>query len=92
MVGSNGRPVPIAEPPFYGLITVPGTTQNNGGLKVDTLLRVIDVFGEPIKGLFAAGEVAGGFHGNGYLSGTHVGAAIIFGQLAGMHAAASPLS
>ena len=88
LVGTHGRPVPIVQPPFYGLVTIPGTTQTNGGVRVDTRMRVLDVFGVPITGLFAAGEVAGGFHGGGYLSGTHVGAALVFGQLAGRAAAA----
>ena len=88
LVGETGRPTPIARPPFYGVVTVPGTTQNNGGLKVDGDLRVVDVFGDPINGLYAAGEIIGGFHGNGYLAGTHIGMALVFGQIAGRKAAA----
>ncbi|MEJ8570028.1 FAD-dependent oxidoreductase [Microbaculum marinum] len=83
LVGHSGTPRKIAAPPYYGIVTVPGTTHFNGGLKIDPEMRVIDVFGHPIAGLFAAGEVTGGFHGRGYLSGTHVGMALIFGQLAG---------
>jgi fumarate reductase flavoprotein subunit len=86
MVGTSGKPVPIVEPPFYGMVTVPGTTHFNGGLKIDPAMRVIDVFDQPIPGLFAAGEVTGGFHGRGYLSGTHIGMALIFGQVAGRNA------
>lgn len=88
LVGTAGTPPAIASGPFYGIVTVPGTTHFNGGLKVDTSLRVMDVFGEPIAGLYAAGEVTGGFHGSGYLSGSHVGMALIFGQLAGQNAMA----
>ncbi len=87
LVGTSGKPLPIIEPPFFGVTTVPGTTHFNGGLKIDTQMRVIDVFGDPIPGLFAAGEVTGGFHGRGYLSGSHVGMALIFGQIAGRSAA-----
>jgi len=89
LVGTTGTPPAIASGPFYGIVTVPGTTHFNGGLKVDASLRVIDVFGEPIAGLYAAGEVTGGFHGAGYLSASHVGMALIFGQLAGQKAAAA---
>jgi fumarate reductase flavoprotein subunit len=89
LVGTAGTPPAIASGPFYGIVTVPGTTHFNGGLKVDVALRVIDVFGEPVAGLYAAGEVTGGFHGAGYLSASHVGMALIFGQLAGQNAAAS---
>lgn len=87
LVGVSGKLLPISEPPFYGVTTVPGTTHFNGGLRIDTQMRVIDVFGDPIPGLFAAGEVTGGFHGRGYLSGSHVGMALIFGQIAGRSAA-----
>lgn len=51
-------------------------------LKIDTAMRVVDVFREPIPGLYVAGQVAGGFHSCGYLSGTHVGMTLIFGQAA----------
>lgn len=87
LVGTSGAASAVAAGPFYGIVTVPGTTHFNGGIKIDTSLRVIDVFGEPIEGLYAAGEVTGGFHGNGYLSASHVGMALIFGQLAGQNAA-----
>jgi len=47
-------------------------------------MRVISAFddGAPIDGLYAAGEVTGGFHGYGYMSGTAFGKALIFGVVA----------
>ena len=33
-----------------------------GGLKINTHAQVVDVEGHIIKGLYAAGEVAGGIH------------------------------
>ena len=45
-------------------------------------MRVIDVFGAPIGGLFAAGEVVGGFHGGAYMTGSALGKAAIFGRIA----------
>jgi len=89
LVGTAGDLAPIEQPPYYAIVTVPGTTHFNGGLKVDTDMRVIDLFGEPINGLYAAGEVTGGFHGSGYLSATHVGGALIFGRRAGTAATLS---
>jgi fumarate reductase flavoprotein subunit len=92
-IGSDdGELLPIAEPPFYASPTVAGTTHFNGGLKVDDRFRVVDVFGQPIDGLFACGEVIGGFHGAGYMSATFVGSALIFGRMAGEHAAAVSLA
>ena len=43
---------------------------------------MIDVFGEPIKGLYAAGEMTGGIHGAAYMTGTAFGKALSFGRLA----------
>jgi fumarate reductase flavoprotein subunit len=83
LIGTSGDLVKIECPPFYALITVPGTTHFNGGLRVETDMRVLDLFGEPIGRLYAAGEVIGGFHGAGYLSATCVGSALIFGRRAG---------
>lgn len=88
LVGSSGELVEIAHPPFAAIVTQPGTTHFNGGIKIDAKSRVIDVFGEPIAGLYAAGEVIGGFHGTGYMSGTQWGQAVIFGHIAGIGAAA----
>lgn len=88
LVGSAGDLVEISHPPFHAIVTQPGTTHFNGGLRVDAETRVLDVFGEPIAGLYAAGEVMGGFHGTGYMSGTQWGQAVIFGYLAGLSAAA----
>jgi fumarate reductase flavoprotein subunit len=42
---------------------------------------------EPSERLYAAGEIVGGFHGSGYMTGTALGQAAIFGRLAGIHAA-----
>ncbi|MDO8276572.1 MAG: FAD-binding protein, partial [Burkholderiaceae bacterium] len=50
--------------------------------------RVLDTFGHPIEGLFAAGELTGGFHGAGYLSGTSLSKSAIMGRIAGQQAAA----
>ncbi len=89
LVGSSGDLRPIAEPPFYAVHCRAGTTHFNGGLRVDTNMAVLNVFGDPIPGLYAAGETTGGFHGAGYMSGTFVGMALIFGRVAGRNAAAA---
>jgi len=49
---------------------------------VDPQMHVIDVFGERIEGLFAAGEVVGGLHGNAYMTGSALGKALVFGRIA----------
>ena len=49
--------------------------------------RVVDVFEEPIAGLYAAGELMGGFHGVAYMTGSSLGKCVIFGRIAGQSAA-----
>jgi fumarate reductase flavoprotein subunit len=70
--------------PFYAFPSRNGLTTTYCGLRVDDRMRVLDVFGSPIAGLYAAGEVVGGFHGAGYLSGTGLGKAGVFGRAAGL--------
>ena len=52
------------------------------------MARVIDTEGNVIPGLFAAGEVTGGVHGNNRLGGNAVADFTIFGRIAGQNAAA----
>jgi len=87
LVGTSGKLVKIDTAPFYGVISTPGTTHYNGGLKINPQMQVLNVFGEKIPGLYAAGEVTGGFHGKGYVSGSAVGMAVIYGRIAGINAA-----
>lgn len=86
--GAVGQPFPLEQPPFFAHASGAVVLATYCGLTVDTDLRVLDVFGEPIDRLYAAGEVIGGFHGAGYMTGTSIGKAGIFGRLAGQHAAA----
>jgi fumarate reductase flavoprotein subunit len=74
-------------PPYDAFPARNSLTTTNCGLKVNERLQVIDVYGRQIAGLFAAGEVVGGFHGAGYLSGTGPGKAAVFGHAAGRAAA-----
>lgn len=81
--GTSGELLPIETGPFYAVACVPGTTHFNGGLKTDAGQRVEEgISGEPIPGLYAAGEVTGGFHGFGYMSATAFGKAVIHGVVA----------
>jgi uncharacterized protein len=62
-----------------------------GGLQTDLDSRVIGVDGQPVPGLYAAGEVAGfgggGVHGYAALEGTFLGGCIFSGRAAGRAAA-----
>ena len=58
-----------------------------GGLHTDLEGRVLDAAGQPIQGLYAAGEVSGfgggGVHGYRALEGTFVGGCLFSGRAAG---------
>ena len=59
-----------------------------GGVHIDTEARVINTQGEPIPGLYAAGEVTGGVHGGNRVGGNAVADIVVFGGIAGENAAA----
>lgn len=88
VVGGVGDRSPLTTPPFYAQLSGTVCLATYGGVTVDTSMRVLDVFGEPILRLYAAGEVIGGFHGAGYMTGTSIGKSAIFGRIAGQAAAA----
>ncbi|WP_017934532.1 FAD-dependent oxidoreductase [Nocardioides sp. Iso805N] len=86
--GGVGTAFPLEQAPFYAHPSGTVVLATYCGLTVDTRLRVLDWDGEPIPRLYAAGELVGGFHGAGYMTGTSIGKAGIFGRLVGTHAAA----
>ena len=67
------------------------TRKTLGGLHTNLNSQVLDKNGEPVPGLYAAGEVAGfgggGYHGYNALEGTFLGGCIFSGRIAGRHAA-----
>ena len=69
------------------------TRKTLGGLNTDLSSRVLGADGQPIPGLYAAGEVAGfgggGVHGYRALEGTFLGGCIFSGRAAGRAAAAA---
>lgn len=78
-------PLPIAKPPYYAVATQGMTIISFAGLAVDNGLRVLQASGEPVAGLYAAGEVigAGATSGNCYVNGSMVTPALTFGRLLG---------
>jgi fumarate reductase flavoprotein subunit len=85
--GGVGVRAALDTPPFYAHRSGTVVLATYCGVTVDTSMRVLDVLGEPIERLYAAGEVVGGFHGAGYMTGTSIGKAGIFGRVAGTAAA-----
>ena len=84
LCNGTGTPIPLVDPPFYAYPSRPLMTSTFGGVRVSPATDVLNHQGLPIPGLFAAGEVTGGFHGSSYLTGTALGKALIFGRRAGL--------
>ena len=82
LVHNHGALVRIETAPFYAYPSTAAVYGTYCGLTVDAEMRVRDVFGAGIDGLFAAGEVAGGLHGAAYMTGSAFGKALIFGRIA----------
>ncbi len=88
LVHNHGTLLPIAEPPFYAHASTAALYGTYCGVTVDPTMQVLDVFHEPIAGLWAAGEMVSGLHGAAYMTGSALGKALIFGRIAGASAAA----
>ena len=77
---------PLDEPPFHAYPVISSNVLTFGGLKVDRHARVLNQQGDPIPGLYAAGEVVGLYYKN-YVGATSVLKGAVFGRFAGLHAA-----
>merc|ERR1740121_258500 len=73
--------------PFYVAIITPVIHYCMGGLEIDVDSAVVNSNGKAIPGLYAAGEVAGGVHGNNRLGGNSLLDCVVFGRVAGKHCA-----
>ena len=73
--------------PFYVAIITPVIHYCMGGLLIDTDSACIGSNNLPVPGLYAAGEVAGGVHGNNRLGGNSLLDCVVFGRVAGKAAA-----
>jgi uncharacterized protein len=88
------KPHKILDPEAGPLIAVELhvlTRKTLGGLETDLSSRVLQSDGEPLRGVYAAGEAAGfgggGMHGYRALEGTFLGGCIFSGRIAGREAA-----
>merc|ERR1712050_123703 len=74
--------------PFYVAIITPVIHYCMGGLEVDVDSAVLSTkTGKAIPGLYAAGEVVGGIHGNNRLGGNSLLDCVVFGRVSGKAAA-----
>ena len=73
----------FATEPFYVAIITPIIHYCMGGLEINTKSEVIGANNKPIPGLFCAGEVMGGVHGNNRLGGNSLLDCVVYGRVAG---------
>jgi predicted oxidoreductase len=95
-IGRTVTPHRILDPaagPLIGIKLHVLTRKTLGGIQTDLSSRALAPDGQPIDGLYAAGEVAGfgggGLHGYNALEGTFLGGCLFSGRAAGRAAAQS---
>lgn len=93
-LGRTASPHRILDPeagPLVGVKLHTLTRKTLGGIQTDLDSRALGATGEPVEGLYAAGEVAGfgggGVHGYNALEGTFLGGCLFSGRAAGRAAA-----
>jgi fumarate reductase flavoprotein subunit len=79
--------VSLTEGPYYAVAQWPAVHHTMGGLRINEKAQVLDIWGKPIPKLYAAGEIAGGVHGSNRLGSNATPDCIVFGRIAGIHAA-----
>ena len=73
--------------PWLAVPRKPSAHHTMGGIQIDELTRVLDTNGDPIPGLYAAGEVTGGLHGGNRIGGNAIVDTVVMGRIAGESAA-----
>lgn len=80
---TTGMERALTNGPYYAIHISPAVHYTMGGLKINSQTQVLNEQNQVIKGLFAAGEVAGGLHGNNRIGGNSIAETVIFGRQAG---------
>jgi succinate dehydrogenase/fumarate reductase flavoprotein subunit len=84
----NPNLAPLTQPPFYCVKVWPGDLGTKGGLLTNEHAQVLREDGSIIPGLYAAGNTSASVMGHTYPGpGSTIGPAMVFGMLAGRHAA-----
>ena len=77
----------IDQPPFEGYAVTCGLTFTFGGVRITTDGEVLNTDYQPIRGLYAAGELVGGLFYFNYPGGSGLTSGAVFGRIAGTTAA-----
>jgi 3-oxosteroid 1-dehydrogenase len=87
--GGRSPMVPIERAPFHAAAFGLSDLGTKGGLVTDSHARVLDTDGNPISGLYAAGNTMAAVTGTVYPGGGNpIGASMLFSHLAALHMAA----
>jgi tricarballylate dehydrogenase len=76
----------IDSPPYEGYAVTCGITFTFGGLRINTDGEVLNTDYQPIRGLYAAGELVGGIFYFNYPGGSGLISGAVFGKIAGTSA------
>ncbi len=79
---STGMDRDISKAPFFAIHIAPAVHYTMGGVRINPKAQVLSENGNPIPGLFAGGEVAGGLHGNNRIGGNSIAETVVFGRQA----------
>ena len=87
VLADNTADAAMTEGPWYACRKVPTVHHTMGGIRVNVESEACNADGEPIPGLYAAGECTGGIHGENRLGGNAIADCMTFGRNAGTNAA-----
>ncbi|MCH1941420.1 FAD-binding protein [Holdemania massiliensis] len=77
---------PLAEGTCYAMKMNPLILNTQGGARRNARAEVLDIMGNPIPNLYSAGEF-GGMTAKNYQGATNLSECLVFGRIAGIHAA-----
>ena len=78
---------PLRYPPYFCIRLWPKVHHTMGGVLINSKAQVLNLSLQPIMGFYAAGEVTGGVHGACRLGSCAIIDCLVFGRIAGRHAA-----
>ena len=80
------RMLPLENPPYYGCRQGATVLCTLDGLRINAKMQVLDTEGNPIEGLYSAGDCSGGFFAHNYpeyIVGVAIGRTLTEGYLLG---------
>ena len=79
----RGNLIKIKKGSFYIQTVAPAVHHTMGGIRINPENQVLDIKGNIITGLYAAGEIVGGIHGTNRLGGNAITDILVFGKRVG---------